>query len=87
MPESSALVEASERGGVLESTIGRGDGEGPSAPTDSLYPLFPDLRVLPFGFPVPRGGGLGSRMVKDEHLSLVYWIFQSKLSHILPPTG
>lgn len=62
MPESSsALVKASERGGDLVSPIGGEGGEGSRVPTDSLYPLSPDLRVLPCGFPVPKGEGLGSR--------------------------
>ena len=40
--------------------------------TSSQYPLSPDLRVLPCGFPMPRGEGLGSRIVKDEPLSPIY---------------
>jgi len=49
-----ALVEARERGGNLKSPIGEGMEKDLRAPTGSQYPLSPDLRVLPCGFPVPR---------------------------------
>lgn len=69
MPESWALVEARETGGNLKSPIGEGMEKDLRVPTISQYPLSPDLRVLPCGFPVPRGEGLGSGIVKDEPLT------------------
>lgn len=68
MPESWALGEARERGGNLKSPIGEGMEKDLRVPTISQYPLSPDLRVLPCGFPVPRGEGLGSGIVKDKPL-------------------
>lgn len=62
IPESWALAEASESGGNLESPMGKEMEKDLRAPADSQYPLSPDLRVLPCGFPVPRGEGLGSRI-------------------------
>lgn len=77
MPESWALGEARERGGNLKSPIGEGMEKDLRVPTISQYPLSPDLRVLPCGFPVPRGEGLGSGIVKDKPLpphTHPYWI-------------
>lgn len=88
MPKSLAQVEASERGSDLEFPHRkREDGERPRAPTGSLCPLSPELRVLPCGFSCAQGEGLESITVKHETLFLVYWIFQCKLSHISPPSG
>ena len=78
MSEFWALVEGSE--GVMTWNCSR-DGERSVGTYKFSVSFPPDLRVLPCGFPVPRGEGLGSRIVKDESLSPIYWISQCRLSH------
>lgn len=62
LESSSALVKANEKGGDLVSPIGGERVEKDLGYLQILpYPFSPDLRVLPCGFPVPKGEGLGSR--------------------------
>lgn len=56
---ASALEEASKTGGDWESPIGGEETEKDLGHLQVLCtPLSSDLRVLPCGFPVPKGEGL-----------------------------
>lgn len=58
MPEPLALVEARKRGSAWESPIGEGMEKDLGHLQVLCTPLSSDLRVLPCGFPVPKGEGL-----------------------------